>query len=302
MILYFKENGGIMKPLFMLAAEVVNDTAQSGFADILKFWQGQDFKDLVFQLIIGVIIFIVSWIALKLIIRSIKMVLGRSKKVSELMVAYLLKIFSVIGWLIIALIILQHIGINMGPLIAGLGVTGVVLGFALQDSLSNFFAGAMLVINEPFRKGDYIEIGAISGSVVSMDLMCVILSTPDGKRIILSNKLVWGVAITNYSYTTKRGVNMIVSVAYNDDLTVCKDVIKDLLSSYPEILADPLPIIEVKQFSASSIDFMVRPWVKPEDYWKIHWRFHAEIVGKLAEKGINIPFPQVDVHFDKENK
>ncbi|MGD6731845.1 MAG: mechanosensitive ion channel family protein [Pleomorphochaeta sp.] len=288
-----------MKLLFTLVTEVASTTFTESLIENLKFWQGQGFKAFSLTLLTGILIFIASWIALKIILKSIKAVLSRSKNLSELMVTYIIKIISVIGWIVIIITFLQHIGINMGPLVAGLGVTGVVLGLAFQDSLSNFFAGAMLVINEPFRKGDYIEVGSLSGSVASMDLMCVTLNTPDGKRITMSNNLVWGVAITNYSYTTKRGVSMTVSVPYNADLTICKNLFTEMLNSYPEVLSEPEPIIEVHKLADSSINFLLRPWVKPEDYWKVYWRFQGEVVSKLNEKGINVPFPQLDVHFDK---
>jgi small conductance mechanosensitive channel len=288
-----------MKILFTLATEAASTTFTESLIENLKFWQGQGSKAFSLTLLTGILIFIASWIALKIILKSIKAVLSRSKNLSELMVTYIIKIISVIGWIVIIITFLQHIGINMGPLVAGLGVTGVVLGLAFQDSLSNFFAGAMLVINEPFRKGDYIEVGSLSGSVASMDLMCVTLNTPDGKRITMSNNLVWGVAITNYSYTTKRGVSMTVSVPYNADLTICKNLFTEILNSYPEVLSEPEPIIEVHKLADSSINFLLRPWVKPEDYWKVYWRFQGEVVSKLNEKGISVPFPQLDVHFYK---
>lgn len=288
-----------MRFLLSLAAEEVSSTLSESLISNLKFWQAQGFKAFSISLLSGLLIVLVSWIVLKIILRSIKAVLNKSKNLSELLIIYIVKIISVLGWIIIILTFLQHIGINMGPLVAGLGVTGVVLGLAFQDSLSNFFAGAMLVLNEPFRKGDYIEVGSLSGSVASMDLMCVTLNTPDGKRITMSNQLVWGVAITNYSYTSKRGVSMTVSVPYDSDLSLCKSVFTDMLKSYPEVLADPAPIIEVHKLSSSSIDFLLRPWVKPEDYWKVYWRFQSEVVGKLGEKGITVPFPQLDVHFDE---
>lgn len=291
-----------MLGLFSLVTEVTDTSIANSLLETLQFWKGQGFVAFSTNLLTGILIFIISWIILKIILRSFKLVLNKSKNLSELLITYILKILSVIGWIIIIITFLQHIGINMGPLVAGLGVTGVVIGLAFQDSLSNFFSGAMLVINEPFRKGDYIEVGSLSGSVASMDLMCVTLNTPDGKRITMSNKLVWGVAITNYSYTTKRGVSITVSVPYNADLAVCKEVFTEMIASYPEVLSDPLPIIEVHQLADSSINFLLRPWVKPEDYWKVYWRFNSQVVGKLAEKGISVPFPQLDVHFDNKEK
>jgi len=275
------------------------ETEANSIVNIFKIWENQELTNFLINFISGVIIVLLSWILLKLIIRSIKILLKKANKVSELMATYILKIVSGLGWIIIAITFLQHIGIDMAPLIAGLGITGIVLGLAFQDSLSNFFSGAMLVINQPFRKGDYIEVNSLAGSVVSMDLMCIILNTFDGKRITMANKLVWGSPITNFSYTEKRGVSMTISVPYDSDLKLCKQIFKDILDAYEEILSDPIPIIEVHSLSESSIDFLIRPWVSPQNYWKVFWRFNAEVVPKLRENGIEIPFPQLDVHFDK---
>lgn len=282
-----------MKSLIML------ETSSNSFLDVFKFWESQGLTNFLLNLLTGLIIVLFSWIVLKIILRSVNMLLKRANKVSELMAMYILKIVSGIGWIIIIITFLQHIGIDMGPLITGLGITGVVLGLAFQDSLSNFFAGAMLVINEPFRKGDYIEVGSLAGSVVSMDLMCIILNTFDGKRVTMANKLVWGAPITNYSYTDLRGVSMTVGVPYDSDLKLCKQTFIKMLNSYEEVLKDPSPIVEVHSLSESSIDFLIRPWVAPENYWAVYWRFQAEVVPKLRENGIELPFPQLDVHLDK---
>ncbi len=278
---------------------IILETSTISSMNIFKIWETQGISNFLISLLSGLLIVIISWIVLKLIVRSINVLLKKANKVSELMASYILKIISGLGWIIIAITFLQHIGIDMAPLIAGLGITGIVLGLAFQDSLSNFFAGAMLVINQPFRKGDYIEVNSLAGSVVSMDLMCIILNTFDGKRVTMANKLVWGAPITNFSYTEKRGVSMTISVPYDSDLKLCKQIFKEILDSYEEILSDPIPIIEVHSLSESSIDFLIRPWVSPQNYWKVFWRFNAEVVPKLRENGVEIPFPQLDVHFDK---
>lgn len=286
-----------MNPLISLATVDV----KSDFLKLFKSLKGDGLVMFLDKLIGGLFIILIGWIILKLAQRSLRLLFKKSSKISSLMNDYVQKIFSVIGWVIILGTFISHIGVDMAPLIAGLGVTSVILGFAFQDSLSNFFAGAMIVLNEPFRKEDYIEVGSLSGTVKNMDLMCVTLSPPDGKKITLSNKYVWSQPIINYSYTTKRGVSITVGVSYSSNLKVCKQVFEDMLASYPEVLDDPKPIVEVQGLADSSINFLIRPWVKPEDYWKVYWRFHSEVVEKLAEKGMSVPFPQLDVHFDKDS-
>jgi len=228
--------------------------------------------------------------------RILKRALDRSKKINELMARFILKLVNVIGWIFLIIAFLGRLGLDMGPVLAGLGITGVVLGFAFQDTIGNLLSGVMIVINAPFRIGDYIETGSFSGTVSDMDMICVILSTPDNRKITISNKLVWNSPIVNYSNVDRRRLGLTVSVAYGTNLQLAKDTIWKIINSYSEILSDPAPMVEVNTLAASSIDFAVRPWTKPEDYWKVYWRFQGEIVDRLAEVGISVPFNQLDVH------
>jgi len=212
------------------------------------------------------------------------------------MARFILQLVNIIGWLFLIVVFLQHIGLDMGPVLAGLGITGVILGFAFQETIGNLLSGVMIVINAPFRIGDYIETGSFSGTVTDMDMICVILSTPDNKKITMSNKLVWSNPIVNYSNIERRRVELAVSVSYQADLALAKQVIKNILDSYPEVLCEPAPVIEVNKLNTSSIDFVVRPWTKPADYWKVYWRFNGEILQRLAEAGLYVPFNQLDVH------
>jgi small conductance mechanosensitive channel len=129
-----------------------------------------------------------------------------------------------------------------------------------------------------------------------MDLICVSLATPDNKSITMSNKLVWGNPIVNYSNMDKRRVDMTTSVAYGTDISQVKTLLMQMLASYPEVLPNPQPVVEVSKCADSSIDFMVCPWVKPQDYWTVKWRFQSEEYDKLTASGIEIPFNQLDVH------
>ncbi len=256
----------------------------------------EGFAAFIWNLAIAVLIVIVGKLLIMFITRIFKRMFARSKKINELMAKFLLKVISSIGWIIVALVLLEHMGINMAPVIAGLGVTGVILGFAFQESIGNLLSGVMIVINAPFRIGDYVDVGTLSGTVTNMDLMCVTLSTPDNKQITLANKLVWGNPIVNYSYTVNRRVDMIVSVAYGTDLKKVKQDIQELFDSYPEVLKDPAPTIEVSKLNDSSVDLIARPWTLPGDYWKVFWRFQGDIYDKLTADGICIPFPQLDVN------
>ena len=245
---------------------------------------------------IAILILLVARILCYIIKRTLKKIANRGLKFTMIMAQLVSKFCSALIWIIAIVAVLGIFGIDLTPVLAGLGITGVVLGFALQESISSLFSGVMIAINNPFRVGDWVDIGDISGTVVAMDLMCVTLSAGDNKKITMNNKNVWGNTIINYSYIDKRRLDMTVTVRYSDDLEKAKDTIRDLIAGYPEILKDPVPLVEIGSYNDSSISIYVRPWVSPSDYWKVYWRFNAEILKTLQANGIDMPFNQLDVH------
>jgi small conductance mechanosensitive channel len=280
-----------------LASDVA--AGSSNYLDAAMFWKSAGFASLVSNLLSGILILILGWIVLKIVLSILRKVLKRSKKISDLLNDYFIKICKILGWIIILITVLSQFGIDMAPMIAGLGITGVVLGLALKDSIANFFAGFMIILNEPFRKDDFVEIGSFSGSITGMDLMCVRMRTADGRNVTISNNLVWATPVTNFSNTERRRLSLVVGVPYDTDLKVAKKIFVDVITSYPEVLLDPAPTVEIVELADSSINFGIRPWVKPEDFWAVSFRFNSEITGKLAKKDIYLPFPQLDVNIQK---
>ena len=244
----------------------------------------------------GLLIVLIGKILITWLKKVFKRALGKSKKINDLMSRFLLQLVNIVGWIFLLIAFLQHMGLDMGPVLAGLGITGVILGFAFQETIGNLLSGVMIVMNSPFRIGDYIDAGSYSGTVKDMDMICVILATPDNKKITMSNRLVWGSPIVNYSDMERRRVDLVVSVPYGSDVATVKQVISSIFARYEEILPDPVPTIEVHKLSASSVDFVARPWTKPADYWKVYWRFQGEIIARLAEVGLEVPFDQLDLH------
>jgi len=269
------------------------------FWDSIKLWFNQEAVGLLITLISILLILIVGKILITILRKVFGKMLGRSKKINELMAKFLLKITSVVSWILVALVVLDQVGVSLAPILAGIGITGFILGFAFQETLGNLLSGVMIVLNAPFRIGDYVEIGSINGTIRDMDMMSVTLATPDNKRVIMANKLIWGKAIVNYSYTERRRVEMDVSIAYDSDVNKAKEIITDIIHSYPEVLAEPAPFIAVKKLNEFSVDITVRPWTKPGDYWTVFYRFQQEILEKFREAQVEIPFPQLDVHTPK---
>lgn len=255
---------------------------------------------IVTMLIIAAIIIIIAKILIAIIKKTILDISKRSEKFTYIMAQLVWKLCAALIWIVAIVSVLGVFGIDLTPVLAGLGITGVVLGFALQESISSLFSGIMIAINSPFRVGDWVDIGDVSGTVVSMDLMCVTLSAADNKKITMNNKNVWGNTIVNYSYIDKRRLDMSVTVRYTDDLERAKSTIMELIKTYPEVLSDPVPLVEVGSYNDSSISIYVRPWVSPADYWNVYWRFNSDILRTLQARGIDMPFNQMDVHLIKE--
>jgi len=244
----------------------------------------------------GLLLILVGKILIMWLLRILKRALTKSKKSNYLITNFVVKVLNILGWILLIIAFLQHMGLDMGSFLTGLGIAGIIFGIAFQETLGNLLSGVMIVMNAPFRIGDYIDAGSYSGTVKDMDMICVVLATADNKKITLSNKLVWGSPIFNYTNVKNRGITMEVRVSYGSDLEKVKQVIFSILDSYKEVLPTPAPVIKVDKLSTSAIHFFVQPWTAPADYWTVFWRFQGEIGARLAEVGIKIPFDQLELH------
>jgi small conductance mechanosensitive channel len=188
------------------------------------------------------------------------------------------------------------LGIRLGPLLAGLGIAGFIVGFALQDTLSNFASGIMILIYRPYDVGDLIDVAGVFGEVNKMSLVTTTISTLDNQMIVVPNNKIWGDVIKNLTAQDMRRVDMVFGIAYSDDITKAEDILNDILKSHDKILDNPEPMVRVHTLGESSVDFVVRPWVKVDNYWDVYWDVTKTVKLRFDEEGISIPFPQRDVH------
>ena len=288
--------------LLLEAAAAAADDVAELTEMVTDISSGFHLHPLLVSLILSAITVVIARIIAAIIRRTLFSVSKKVPKFTLLMAGLVSKIISFIIWVITVVVILGFFGVDLTPVLAGLGITGVVLGFALQESIASLFSGIMIAINNPFRVGDWVDIGDVSGTVTSMDIMCVTLTSGDNKKITMNTKNVWGSTIVNYSYIDKRRLDMTVSVDYSTDTDKAKNIIRALIMSYPEILPDPAPVVEVNNYGASSIDIIVRPYVLPSDYWNVYWRFNAEVLKTLRANGMDMPFNQLVVHLDNGDK
>ena len=214
-------------------------------------------------------------------------------------------IISVTRGVIIAigvLIALSQLGISLGPLLAGLGIAGFVLGFALQDSLSNFASGLLILIYKPFDVGDVVEVGGnVSGTVSQMSLVNTTVLTFDNQTLIVPNNSIWQNVIKNVTAQKTRRVDLVFGIGYSDDIPKAERILTGIIESHEAILANPEPVVRLHELGESSVNFIVRPWVKTEDYWPVYWDITRQVKMKFDAEGISIPFPQRDVHLFAES-
>lgn len=277
---------------FPVIAAILSDWFASGSDWVLKHAPDQFLKFLVFILILVATRFIArltSKVVLKAVVQPH---LHMSKLMQDFFVSMSSKLIFFIG----ILIAFSKIGLDLAPVLTGFGVAGIIIGFALQDTLSNFASGMMLLIYRPFDVGDFVEAGGVSGKVSHMSLVNTTIKTFDNQIIILPNSKIWGDVIKNVTHERLRRVDMVFSIGYNDSIEHAENVLAEIIDAHPATLKKPEPSIKVHTLGASSVDFIVRPWVKTDDYWDVYWDVTREVKLRFDQEGISIPFAQQDVH------
>lgn len=220
----------------------------------------------------------------------------RARRMDEVLVKFLTAILHWVLLLFVIIAALSQLGIDTTSMVALLGAAGLAIGLSLQSSLSNLAAGVLLIIFRPFTKGNFVEAGGAMGVVEAISIFTTTLTTPDNKEVIVPNSAVLGNNIVNYSARPTRRVDLVFGVSYGDDLRKAKQLLEEIIAADTRVLSDPAPTIVVGELADSSVNFLVRPWVKSEDYWAVYWDTTESVKLKFDEAGITIPFPQMDVH------
>ncbi len=237
-----------------------------------------------------------AWILARLVSSGLKRALARVQGTSRLLENFLVK---ALRWVImgVGLIMgLSALEVSIGPLLAVVGAAGFVIAFALQDSLSNFASGLMILFFRPFDEGDVIDAGGVSGKVQSMNLVSTTILAFDNKRMVVPNNKIWNDVITNATGVSERRVDMEFGIGYDDDIDKAHDILVDIITSHPKVLKEPEPTIRMHALADSSVNFIARPWARTADYWDIYWDVTKAVKQRFDAEGIGIPFPQRDVH------
>lgn len=253
------------------------------------------------NVVLNAIVFLAILLAFRLLSRVVRRVVGKALESSNSSMSALLRDITVSGssamvMLIGILLALSQVGVSLGPALAGLGVAGFIVGFALQDTLANFAAGGMILFYRPYDVDDFVEVAGVSGLVKKMTLVSTTIATFDNQILVIPNSKIWGDVIRNVTAQRLRRVDLEFGIGYGDDIEHAERVLRDVVESHELVLRSPEVMIKLHKLGDSSVNFIVRPWVRTADYWSVYWDITREVKLRFDREGISIPFPQRDIH------
>ena len=247
------------------------------------------------NVVAAIVTLFVGWLVARFLRGVLRKVMAKAK-VDPMLVGFCTSLAYAALMTLVVITALGKLNVPTGSFIAVIGAAGLAVGFALQGSLGNFAAGVMLIIFRPFRVGDFVEAAGTSGSVEDIQIFATTLKTPDNKVITIPNAGITGGNIINYSAQPTRRVDLVFGVGYGDDLQKAKEILGNILAQDERVLKDPESTIAVSELADSSVNFVVRPWVKTADYWGVYFGVTEAVKTQFDKAGISIPYPQQDVH------
>ena len=246
--------------------------------------------------IIGALAILVIGRILVGIIAGVVRRLMKRGNVEDTLTKFIVSLTRIALLVFVVIAALNNLGVQTASFIAIIGAAGLAVGFALQGSLANFASGVMLIIFRPFKSGDFIDAGGTMGTVEEVGIFNTLLKTPDNKKVIAPNSKITGDKITNFSAKEERRVDLVFGIGYDDDIRKAKELLEQILSEDSRVLKEPAPVVAVSELADSSVNFVVRPWVKTADYWSVYFDLTEKVKLTFDEQGISIPYPQQDVY------
>ena len=253
------------------------------------------------NIISALLVFVIGKWAARRIADVIKLAMTKAN-VDETLRGFLTNIIYMALMVVVVLAALNNLGVETTSFVAILASVGLAVGLALQGTLGNIGSGVMLIIFRPFKVGDFVSAGGEMGTISDISLFATTMNTPDNKVIIIPNAAVAGGNITNFSAKDTRRVDFVFGIGYDDDLRVAKATLEEIINADDRVLRDPEPFIAVSELADSSVNFVVRAWVNAGDYWGVHFDTIEKVKLTFDEKGISIPYPQMDIHNHKTEK
>jgi len=252
-----------------------------------------------FSILGAIIIFFVGrWLSGR--ITSLLTKLLKKNKVDAALTGFLSNLSYYALMVVVVIAAVGQLGINTTSFLTIVGAAGLAVGLALKDSLNNFASGVMIILFRPFGIGDVITAGGVTGKVQSIAIFNTIMTTGDNQRVIVPNGNIINSVITNITANDTRRIDLVVGIGYGDDIIKTKQVLADIVSADDRIMSEPAPVIAVSELADSSVNLIVRPWVKTSEYWDVYFDLMEKIKQTFDAEGISIPYPQRDVHLIQE--
>jgi len=253
------------------------------------------------KLLGAVVILIIGWNLIGVFSRYFGRMLTKSS-MDESLKPFLRSLVVNLFKVLLVISVLGMMGVEMTSVIAIIGAAGLAVGLALSGTLQNFAGGVMILIFRPFKVGDFIEAQGFAGTVREIQIFNTILKTPDNRTIIIPNGGLSTGSLVNFSTEELRRVDWTFGIAYGDDADNARRVLLNLLTADTRILDEPEPFVALRELADSSVDFTVRGWVKKEDYWAVFFDMNRKVYQSFPKNGLNIPFPQMDVHLHQQDQ
>jgi len=250
------------------------------------------------NIVLALLIFVIGRMVARIVVSIVRRLLSKAN-MDDILIDFVCSILQTALLLFVIIAALNQLGVDTTSLIALLGAAGLAVGLALQGSLQNFASGVMLIVFRPFKAGDFVDAGGVSGTVEKISIFSTQMRTGDNREIIVPNGKIYGDTITNFSARDTRRIDMVVGIGYDDDIKKAQEILRGLVDGDERILNDPETLIAVSELADSSVNFVVRPWVKSSDYWAVKFDFNENVKLAFDEQGISIPYPQLDVHTSK---
>ena len=251
--------------------------------------------------ILAVVLLIVCLIIKSVILKVLDKGLAKSNKIEKSFHTFIHSAVNIVLWFVTAMIVCQSLGINLTVLVALVSIIGLALSLSVQDSLANLAGGITILATQPFKVGDFIEIGGTTGTVLEIGMVHTKLDTLDNRRVILPNSLVIGTEVQNYSTEPLRRVDLSVSAPFGASIQQVNQVIEGVMNAHGKVLKDPAPFVRAEKFGEKGMDYTVRAWCKNADYWDVYFDLTQQIKEAFDQAGIAVPCGKMDVQVHTMN-
>ncbi len=255
--------------------------------------------DLLLNILLAIVIVLVGRLVVRWLIKMARKLMVRGN-MDPILINFISTIANIVLLIFVIIAALDQLGVNTTSMIAVLGAAGLAVGLALKDSLQNFAAGVMLIINRPFKLGDFVDVAGVMGIVEKITIFSTIMRTTDNREVTVPNGQIYADTITNYSARDTRRVDMVFGISYDSDLLKAKQILTDIVTNHPMVLSDPAPIVRVSELADNSVNFLVWPWVNSADFGVAKAELLEQVKLAFDANDIIIPFPQMELHLSQQ--